>query len=1513
MKKLENRKPPKTGRIPKNLISRETLKLIKMKKSLCFLTLCFIEFMFRSTVLSQGFELTPRIQVNPQSNKTALFVKKQFREENEGNEVSNATMIKTKTNTSQLDYSWGKYLSTSNSDRIYKTVIDASNNVIAVGSKGYISTDVDAIIYKYDHLGNSLWSDQPAKSSDYDGIYGVVTDKTGNIYITGKFYSSAFNSNISSNGSSDAFIAKYNPDGILLWAKNAGGSDEDYGSNIALDNFGNVYVVGFFNGTAYWDGIYKASSTQGDMFIAKYDTDGNVKWVKTGDVGEYNYLYGIAVDKSGNAYVSANFSGNLQFDGAPVAGSIGGTDMFLIKYDTSGNFKWIKTAGGVGDDGGNDTNIDSDGNILIAGYFRDNAQFENKTLTAHGTIDIFAAKYSPSGNLIWLKQFGGTGSQTAWTVCSDEKSNCYVTGWFSGTGAFDNTTIVSEGDLDAYIIKYDKNGILKWVEPTATGLGKQVGSGVFVKGSDMAISGYYEGDMYILGSYFPNSGGEDAYFSLLTQSSDVQTSVYVNPNLNLSTSQIKAGQSIAFSGKQFSPVGKVDMYFSGTGTINPIIDHAIDVNGNFEYTLTTSTLQKIGEYVITATDKISGKSILRTFQLIQDQSTVIDNFLKITEPNMSMIRLVGDPIILAWEDKVKFNVNPLFNYKHSYKVEYKRDTNNSSGAWQLFKDIQGTNLGYGNINISTSFVPPNAGIYTFRITDSYYLNRSVSTPALEVSGSVDPDIKVEFKWDKYNSPTNGIPPLGTAADGVARFYILVSNINPLSSGIQSVKVTLSDPESYESTQYLGKVQYCFKQNNNNYTDEANNANSIIAANSSSNIDGKYWFWYVAPDDFSRNEGDWGKGDRVITATFDIKLLNGNLVTQYKHIFITRPPLMLVHGLNSDHGTWDKFPTGNENTLFIQDYRFKIKKAVDMEGNSDFKTNSDQLLGGIDKVNSFKSLINDMRNSGYACSQLDYVCHSMGGSILRLATEIENESFYKVPSNYKMGFVNKFISIHTPHDGSSFANLLYDLDNMGYSSIKIQQVASFAKLFKCGLFSCNVVDAVLDLRFKDGIKFSQTDVPSHLIGNSSLCSDFNFKTNLLLNFLKPYFFPPNLWFKDNCTLYADYFSEHSFEKDFFEASDAIVSVSSQFSKINVNSLPTYCTFNIDKKSMHNDMFGDSPTESPQIGKEVDMLLNTNVNSNLFASIPATKVVNTKSPTKIKIERQQVKIDNDKIKITYPNVNSEYKAGDTITIKLQVDTIGLKGFALFFQDQSFFDTPVSTNVEYKLIVNPEYIESQNIYIIGGYSISDITFLSSANLDIKVNPVGSILDFNIKPEVMMIKKGGSRKPDYEAVFPNAIAKIGQTDLLSVVIENTSVVAYDGTTNQFNGLAKGSTSAKVTYRGISKTVFFEIIQDEELKLDSLSGIEDIKMGNKAQLNVKTYPNPFSESFTFEYNLPEAGSSILEIYNVYGIKVKAFNLGMQTKGSYNQNVDLKGLAEGIYIYKLTSGKAIQNGCLVKM
>lgn len=1491
-------------------------------KKLTAIFSCLFVICIWSNVQSQDFELTPKIRYYEGSEIQVASKKVKSQKFNADSAFTSIQEIKLVTeNTNNINYQFGKYLSTAYSDRFYKIKIDAFGNFIFGGSKGYGTNDGDAIIYKYDSAGNFKWVNIPAESSGFDEIYGIETDALGNVYITGRYYSSAFNSSLASRGGADIFVAKYDPDGTLLWARSAGGSDSDYGSDVTVDDLGNVYVMGFFKGISNWSGISKTSSTQGDMFIAKYDNEGNIKWVRTGDGGSYNYLYEISVDKSGNSYVSANFSNTMQFEGAPVVTSVGGTDIFIIKYDTNGNYNWIKTAGGVSDDGGNSVAVDNEGNVFVAGYFSDNARFGDKNLTAHGSFDIFCAKYSANGNLLWVKQLGGTGSQTAWGVCTDEKNNCYLTGWFSGSGALDNTSVVSEGAEDAYLIKYDRNGNLIWVEPTATGISKQVGGDVSVQSNKIAVAGYYEGEMNIQGSVFPNSGDEDAYMAVFEQLENVQTSKIVNPGLSLSISRIEAGQSIVFSGTQFSSLGKVDLNFSGPELINPVINYQINLAGNFQYTFTTSSLQKTGEYNVTATDKISGKTVTRKFEVIKDPTTVVDNDLIIIEPNNSRIRYVGEPLRIAWTDKVKFNVNPLFNYKHSYKIEYKIDTETQSGSWQVFKDTTATNIGYGKIDMFKLFTPSKEGKYTFKITDNYYPNRNVSTPDITIGKYVNQDFIVDFKWDK-NSKRMYSTPEGAAADGVARFYMVVSNRNNVTNNIKSVKVSLSDGNN-QNPKYLGKVKYCSTQNDLEFTDEANESNSITAENLSSNVDGKYWFWYVAPDDFSRNESEWDKGIRIVTATFEITLTNGTTITPItKEITIVRPPLMLVHGLNDNPSCWDGFKIGANKPIYFNETnaetgRFKVINAPAMLGKSHFDVNANLLLASIDTTydsRSFEYTINQIRQKGYACNQVDYVCHSMGGSMLRAAADKEN--IFKRTSNYSKGFIHKFITLNTPHQGSSLANVLEHLegDPLSYLDLGGSSLSNIVPQFYNlkGIIP-RVTDAVYDLKFKGGVKFNKLEIPSNLIGGGTDCSNLNSTIKGLLMAIRI-----NRWglFFDGCDFWTDYFRNYNLETTFTEGSDGVVSLTSQFNGEYVNNLPTFCT-KVNDALVHSSGLGSPyPTANEEVFNKVNVLLNTDVESDAFGYLSSTGTNNTGGGSRIpsvnKANAIKYSIDNTKLKVIYPIENQQYNSEDTMAIKIKVDTVGLKQITVYFQDQIISTMPSDTIMLINLTVNPDYIEQQTLNVVGTYKLADQWSRSVYPTKITVNPKGSIIDFKIKPDLMVIQKGYSDKPTYEAVFPGSISEISKTNLFTIAITDPTIVSYVDSTNTFEGLAEGITNATITYRGITKTVFIEVLDPKEPVVETPNAIENLNYENNS-LIVNVYPNPFSENITFEFTLPKSGNTRIEVYNVYGVKVKEIDFGHQSEGFIRKTINMKELVTGIYIYRLTSGLFIQNGSVIKM
>ena len=183
------------------------------------------------------------------------------------------------------------------------------------------------------------------------------------------------------------------------WAKSAGGISNDDSFGIAVDNLGNSYITGDFQDTATFGNTTLINYGYSNMFLAKYDSLGNLIWVKqAGGVVETSGR-GIAVDDSGNSYITGTFYDTAFFGNLSII-SRGAFDIFIAKYDSSGNILWVHNAGGIGNDFGTGISVNNFGNVFITGDFNDSANFGGTTIVTNGGSDIFVAKYNSAGNLI---------------------------------------------------------------------------------------------------------------------------------------------------------------------------------------------------------------------------------------------------------------------------------------------------------------------------------------------------------------------------------------------------------------------------------------------------------------------------------------------------------------------------------------------------------------------------------------------------------------------------------------------------------------------------------------------------------------------------------------------------------------------------------------------------------------------------------------------------------------------------------------------------------------------------------------------------------------------------------------------------------------------------------------------------------------------------------------------------------------------------------------------------------
>ncbi|WP_193188552.1 hypothetical protein [Nisaea sediminum] len=388
---------------------------------------------------------------------------------------------------------WAKSVGGTSTDQALSITIDSSGNSYLTGkfagtadfdpgpgTTNLTGSGFDIFVAKYDSSGNLVWANKAGAGGNDEGV-SIAVDGSGNSYAAGTFRFTvdfdpgAGTTNLTSLGQDDIFIAKYDSSGALTWANRIGGTSHDTIGSINVDNAGNHYVSGSFIGTVDFDpgaGTTNLTSAGGgnpDIFIAKYDSSGALVWAKNVGGTTSDKALASALDSSGNSYVTGFFNGTVDFDpGAGISNltSSGLTDIFIAKYDSSGNFVWARSTGGTNDEQGVSIAVDGSGNSYATGKFAGTVDFDpgagTTNLTSSGSDDIFITKYDGSGNFVWARSVGGTGSDLANSVKVDSSGNTYLTGYFQGTVDFDpgsgTKTLTSAGGADIFLLKLDSDG-----------------------------------------------------------------------------------------------------------------------------------------------------------------------------------------------------------------------------------------------------------------------------------------------------------------------------------------------------------------------------------------------------------------------------------------------------------------------------------------------------------------------------------------------------------------------------------------------------------------------------------------------------------------------------------------------------------------------------------------------------------------------------------------------------------------------------------------------------------------------------------------------------------------------------------------------------------------------------------------------------------------------------------------------------------------------------------------------
>jgi hypothetical protein len=256
------------------------------------------------------------------------------------------------------------------------------------------------------------------------------------------------------SGSFDIFLVKYNSSGTKQWTKQLGTSETDWGKGVTTDSSNNIYVTGQTYGGL--DG--NTSSGNLDIFLVKYNSSGTKQWTQQLGTSSNDWGFGVTVDSSNNIYVTGGTYGGL--DGNTNSGSDCDnppcSDLFLVKYNSSGVKQWTKQLGTSSSDTGTEVTVDSSDNIYVMGGTYGGLDGN----TNSGSLDLFLVKYNSSGTKQWTKQLGTSSDDYGFGVTTDSSDNIYVTGYTEG-GLDGNT---SSGDKDLFLVKYNSSGVKQWTK-----------------------------------------------------------------------------------------------------------------------------------------------------------------------------------------------------------------------------------------------------------------------------------------------------------------------------------------------------------------------------------------------------------------------------------------------------------------------------------------------------------------------------------------------------------------------------------------------------------------------------------------------------------------------------------------------------------------------------------------------------------------------------------------------------------------------------------------------------------------------------------------------------------------------------------------------------------------------------------------------------------------------------------------------------------------------------------------
>ncbi|TNE50123.1 MAG: hypothetical protein EP343_09335 [Deltaproteobacteria bacterium] len=308
-----------------------------------------------------------------------------------------------------------------------------------------------------------------------DTINAIDVDAEGNIYITGQMAGSIkFGATlVEAWAQKDAYVAKFDANGNVVWASRFGGSLDDKGSAIVVDSRGYVTIAGEFRGTIGTKpkNLVSHDNEQEDIFVAHFSPKGELVWAHAITGPGADGSRALAVDNQNNMYLVGAFYYSSSFQGT-VLQADHDYSAFVTKISPEGSFQWTRQSKGIGFEIAESVTVNAKNNITIAGKFLGGATFGTLSLQSKAN-DIFVAQLDSEGAWLWAKGYGGPGDEALFKIVSNDTGELWGAANCSHNSVLGSTTLNLPTGLYACVVKMDSQGNVAWVkhtkEPTLAG------------------------------------------------------------------------------------------------------------------------------------------------------------------------------------------------------------------------------------------------------------------------------------------------------------------------------------------------------------------------------------------------------------------------------------------------------------------------------------------------------------------------------------------------------------------------------------------------------------------------------------------------------------------------------------------------------------------------------------------------------------------------------------------------------------------------------------------------------------------------------------------------------------------------------------------------------------------------------------------------------------------------------------------------------------------------------------